>query len=193
METMKYGKVILINGASSSGKTSILHSLQDLLDEPFLEVGIDKFIWMMPGRYLDRPLWDDVLGLADKPGKTGEHLVLGMHRAIRSLSLSGWNVLADHVLVQMEWVWDCVELFSDLPAWLVGINCPLSVLEQRERARKNRTLGQAKLQVPVVHKNLVYDMELDTSINSTEECARKVIARLNEPPVALQKMRKDPF
>ncbi len=54
--SMKYGKVILINGASSSGKTSILHSLQDLLDEPFLEVGIDKFIWMMPGRYLDRPL-----------------------------------------------------------------------------------------------------------------------------------------
>ena len=33
--SMKYGKVILINGATISGKTSISHAIQDLLDEPF--------------------------------------------------------------------------------------------------------------------------------------------------------------
>ncbi len=49
---MKNGTVILINGAPSSGKTSIVYALQGILDEPFLEVGIDKFIFMLPDRYL---------------------------------------------------------------------------------------------------------------------------------------------
>jgi chloramphenicol 3-O phosphotransferase len=43
---MALGKVIILNGASSSGKTSILTKLQTLLDEPYLNAGIDKFIWM---------------------------------------------------------------------------------------------------------------------------------------------------
>lgn len=166
--------------------------MQDLLDEPFLEAGIDKFIWMMPGRYLDRLLWDDVLGLADTPGRTGEHLVMGMHGAIRTLSLSGWNVLADHVLVRKDWIQDCIELLTDLPSWLVGVRCPLSVLEQRERTRKNRTLSQARLQVPIIHKNLVYDLEVDTSIFNSEECARRILTTIYLPPHAFQRMRQEP-
>ena len=45
---MDYGRIIFINGTSSSGKTSIVRALQDLLDKPYLEAGIDKFIFMMP-------------------------------------------------------------------------------------------------------------------------------------------------
>ena len=62
------GNIIILNGTSSSGKTSIVNALQAILDEPYLEVGIDKFIFMLPGRYLDRPLWDEVLGQAVKAG-----------------------------------------------------------------------------------------------------------------------------
>jgi len=53
---MTYGKIVIINGTSSSGKTSIVHALQNILLEPYLEAGIDKLIWMLPERYLDRPL-----------------------------------------------------------------------------------------------------------------------------------------
>jgi chloramphenicol 3-O-phosphotransferase len=72
---MGNGTIILINGTSSSGKTSIVHALQELLAEPYLEAGIDKFIFMLPERYLERPLWDDVLGLADRAGAAGHTLV----------------------------------------------------------------------------------------------------------------------
>ncbi|NIP51374.1 hypothetical protein GWN42_05855, partial [candidate division KSB1 bacterium] len=64
------------------GKTSILKELQRILSEPYLNAGIDKFIWMLPSRYLDRPLWDDVLGLATSAGQTGHRLFSGMHHAI---------------------------------------------------------------------------------------------------------------
>ena len=185
---MKSGTIVFINGTSSSGKTSIVRALQALLEEPFLEAGIDKFIWMMPERYLERPLWDDVLGLADRAGAAGNDLVRGMHRAILALSQAGCNVVADHVLVEPAWVKDCAALFSGLPAYLIGVQCPLEVLEQRERSRKNRTLGQARLQFPVIHKYALYDLEVDTSILSPEECARCICSRLDEPPQAFKEM-----
>lgn len=187
---MKPGTIIFINGTSSSGKTSIVRSLQALLEVPFLEAGIDKFIWMLPERYLDRPLWDDVLGLADRAGGTGHDLVRGMHRAILALSQAGCNVIADHVLVEPAWVKDCADLFAGLPAYLIGIQCPLDVLEQRERSRKNRTLGQARFQFPVIHKYALYDLEVDTSLLTPEECARPIRDRLNKPPLALSQMRQ---
>jgi chloramphenicol 3-O phosphotransferase len=40
--------IIILNGASSSGKTSVLNALQIILDEPYLDAGIDKFIWILP-------------------------------------------------------------------------------------------------------------------------------------------------
>lgn len=185
---MAEGKIVVINGASSSGKTAIVHALQNLLEEPYLEAGIDKFIWMMPERYLERPLWEDVLGLADRAGATGHALVTGMHRAIAALARSGWHVIADHVLVEAAWAKDCAQLFADLPAWLVGVHCPVDVLEERERSRRNRTLGQAKLQFPVIHKYCLYDLEVETVEMSPVECAEKIQDRLTTSPQAFRQM-----
>lgn len=187
---MAPGTIILLNGTSSSGKTSLLEALQNRLAEPYLNAGIDKFIWMLPERYLDRPLWDDVLGLAIKAGATGHTLFSGMHHAIRALSRTGNNVIADHVLVELAWADECASLFADLPAYLIGLHCPLDILEAREKARKNRTFGQAKAQFSIIHKYCCYDLELDTSIDSPEVCAEKVIERLKLPPNALRQMSK---
>ena len=185
---MTHGTIIILNGTSSSGKTSLLEVLQTRLAEPYLNVGIDKFIWMLPKRYLDRPLWDDVLGLAAKAGTTGHILFSGMHHAIAALASTGNNVLADHVLVEPAWVDECTELFADLPAYLIGLRCPLDVLEAREKARKNRTLGQARVQFGIIHKYCAYDLEVDTSADSSEACAEKIMERLKSPPAAFKRL-----
>ena len=181
--------IIFINGTSSSGKTSLLKLLQTKLQEPYLDMGIDKFIWMLPKRYLDRPLWDDVLGKAHQPGPTGLTLFSGMHHAIAAAASRGNNILADHVFVEKAWVDECAELFAEMNAYLIGLTCPLEVLEQRERARKDRTLGQARLQYEIIHKYTQYDLELDTSKLTTEECAELVIERLKNPPAAFRKIK----
>jgi chloramphenicol 3-O phosphotransferase len=41
-------KVIYLNGASSSGKTSLSKKLQDILPDNYLHIGIDTLISMMP-------------------------------------------------------------------------------------------------------------------------------------------------
>jgi chloramphenicol 3-O phosphotransferase len=168
---MTTGKIILINGASSSGKSSIVKALQELISEPYLDAGIDKFIWMLPKRYLDRPLWDDVLGLATQAGQTGHRLMSGMHQAIAALSQAGDNVIADHVLVEARWVRECADLFANLPAYLIGVRCPLSILEEREKSRSDRTLVQARAQFDLVHAHGLYDLEVDSHLSSLQDCA----------------------
>ena len=188
---MTPGTIILLNGTSSSGKTSIVRALQNAFPEPYLEAGLDKFIWMLPERYLERPLWDDVLGRATSAGEAGHTLVRGMHHAIEALSRAGSNVIADHVLVEPAWWQDCIERFAVLPAFLVGVRCPLAVLEEREKARRNRTLGQARAQWAVVHGPGVYDVEVDTSRLTPEECARRIVARVKSgAPGALRQLQQ---
>jgi chloramphenicol 3-O phosphotransferase len=186
------GKIIILNGTSSSGKTSIVRALQEILDEPFLDAGIDKFIWMLPRRYLDQPLWDQVLGRATEAGPVGHRLMSGMHQTIAALSRAGNNVVADHVLVERQWLEECARLFSELPALFVGVRCPLAVLEQREAARKDRTLGQARAQFHLVHAHGIYDLEVDTSASSAEACALQIKQRLEDgnPPDAFRRLRR---
>jgi len=183
------GIILFLNGTSSSGKTSILKILQDKLPEPYLDMGIDRFIWMMPKRYLDRPLWDDVLGEADHAGAAGRILFSGMHHAIAAAARAGNNIIADHVFVEEDWVKECAQLFADMPAYIIGLQCPLEILEQRERERNDRTLGQARTQFDVIHKYSIYDLEVDTSLFNPEECAQQIIERLQSPPVAFKKLR----
>jgi chloramphenicol 3-O phosphotransferase len=189
---MTHGKIIILNGTSSSGKTSIVRALQDILEEPYLDAGIDSFIWMLPRRYLDRPLWDEVLGLATEAGAVGHRLISGMHQTIAVLSRAGNNVVAVHVLVEPQWLEECTRLFSELPALFVGVRCALEVLEQREVARKDRTLGQARAQFPLVHAHGVYDLEVDTSDTSAEACALQIKRRLEDgrPPDAFKRLKQ---
>lgn len=175
---MPNGTILILNGASSSGKTSIIKALQNMLDAPYLHAGLDKFLFMLPSRYLNRPLWDDVMGQADSAGEMGHTLVSGMHHALAALSRRGNNILADHVLVEPRWVMECAALFADLPAYLIGVRCPLHVLEQREQDRKDRTLGQARAQFDLVHAHGIYDFEVDTSLHTPDECAGHIVAYL---------------
>ena len=54
------GRVILLNGASSSGKSTLAAALQAALDEPFLHVSSDRFVaaGMLPSRREDRGPFD---------------------------------------------------------------------------------------------------------------------------------------
>jgi chloramphenicol 3-O phosphotransferase len=166
--------------------------LQGVLEEPFLDAGIDKFIWKLPRRYLDRPLWDEVLGLATEAGPVAHRLASGMHQSIAAPSRAGNNVVADHVLVERRWLAECAVLFGELPAPFVGVRCPLDVLEQREAARKDRTLGQARAQFHQVHAHGIYDLEVDTSTTSAEAGALQINQRLVEgdSPDAFERLRQ---
>jgi chloramphenicol 3-O phosphotransferase len=41
-------QIIYLNGPSSSGKTTLAKALQEEFEQPFLHIGIDRVIGMMP-------------------------------------------------------------------------------------------------------------------------------------------------
>ena len=200
---MTQGNIIILNGTSSSGKTSIVNALQEVLEAPYLEAGIDKFLWMLPGRYLNVPLWRELFAYIwrengeamelamIKAGPLGDQLMSGMHQAIAALARAGNNVVADHVLLEARWLQECAALFAETWTLFVGVRCPLEVLEERERARTDRTLGQARAQYEVVHAHGLYDLEVDTSRFSPLECALQIKRRLQDgpPPKAFQALK----
>ena len=94
---MQPATVILLNGTSSSGKTSIAKVLQEIMDAPFLHTGIDHFLERWPQRYHvtsndpNAPLPDGYHWLTSADGRAlqelrigplGLQLEIGMYQAI---------------------------------------------------------------------------------------------------------------
>ncbi len=180
----------MLNGTSSSGKSTLMRALQARLDGAWLGVGIDTVVFALPKRYLDQPLWAEVFRYVDagpgadapfliEAGELGERLVSGLHRMIASLADAGLSVIVDHVLLEPDWTLDLARGLAAHEVLFVGVRCPRDVVVERERTRRDRTIGQAAAQFDVVHQTGGYDLEVDTSVQSPEEAA-EVIARVVE-------------
>ncbi|HEY6747588.1 MAG TPA: AAA family ATPase [Mycobacteriales bacterium] len=175
--------IIVLNGTSSAGKTSLAKAVQRRWDGPLLAVGIDTVVFALPGRWLNPPRWHEVFvytgsgdALRITAGPVGDRLVAGLHRSVTALADQGFDVVVDHVLLSAGWVADAASAFGDRPVLSVGVRCPLAEVVRREAARGDRTLGQARAQFEVVHAYAGYDLEVDTSLADPDTCAARVLA-----------------
>jgi chloramphenicol 3-O phosphotransferase len=172
---MEYGKIILISGTSSSGKSSLAKGLQKSLAEPFLHLQLDSYIEMLP-RTDDWEMF--------------QRMIRGLNRSVAVMSEEGNNLIVDHVLVDNAWLIQLLDLLQERYVLFVGLHCPLDELERRERERDARRQGFARQQFERIHQGKVYDLELDTSVLSPEECVRQVVeSYVGKPPEAFEKMR----
>jgi chloramphenicol 3-O phosphotransferase len=186
--------IIVLNGTSSAGKTSLAKALQRCWDGPLLAVGIDTVVFALPGRWLNPPGWHEVFvytgsgdSLAITAGPLGDRLVAGLHRSVAALADQGFDVVVDHVLLSPSWVTDAATAFAGRPVLSVGVRCPLAEVVRREAARADRTLGQARAQFDVVHAYAGYDVQVDTSLGDPDSCAAQVVraAAIHTTPTRL--------
>lgn len=172
---MAHGKIILVSGTSSSGKSTLATGLQKSLAEPFLHLQLDSYIEMLPRT--------DDWGMFQR-------MVRGLNRSVAVMSEEGNNLIVDHVLVDNAWLNQLLDLLREQYVLFVGLHCPLEELERRERGRDARRQGFARQQFEGIHKGKVYDLELDTAVLGPEECVRRVLEFYEgKPPSAFQKMR----
>lgn len=160
---MAYGTILLLNGTSSSGKTSIISALHALRERSAFTVGVDHFNAMRPGR-----------ASGDERVPEGLAMNIAFHQAIASLAASGWDVLVEHILVNPLYWKHCRVCLASYPVLLIGVHCPLPLLEQREQARGDRAPGIARDQFDRVHVKKIYDIEVDTSCSTPDECALQI-------------------
>ena len=83
------------------------------------------------------------------------------------------------------WVESLLRLFDGLHVLFVGVHCPLADLERREKERKERKRGLARMQFDQVHSIALYDVEVDTSVLSPQECAVTILDQIREEPQSL--------
>ena len=158
------GQIILLNGTSSSGKSSIAKELLRMLDSPYYHLPVDAFNAMRDRRSLPPEALDEVL----------YRMRRGFHRAIAGMAAGGNNIVVDHVLSEPWRLTDCLEVFAPFDVVFVGVHCSATELELRERARGDRPAGLAAQQLNVVHVHGLYDIECDTTTTSPHDCARQI-------------------
>ena len=164
-------QIILLNGTSSSGKTSLTKALQQILPEPYFHVCIDSFEEMMPPRlgHSDSARGAQVLGAA----------LSAMNCAISSLASAGENIIVDHVLIEGEkplsWVPMLLSAIKPYVVLYVKVYAPVEVLQRRESARGDRPRGLAEWQSTRMHTAFSYDLEIETSALAPTEAARIIL------------------
>lgn len=168
---MTTNQLILLNGASSAGKTSVCKKLQEVLSEPYIHLEEDRFVF---NTYHDRFLSGDIAPEIFK--KT----MLGYYRSLRAFLSVGHNVLADTGFYTPALLHQCIHELKGDAVWLVGVHCSIEELERRERARGDRQIGLAREQAAIIHNSVIYDIEVDTSTLSSEEAALTIKSKLNQ-------------
>lgn len=197
------GTVIILNGPSAAGKTSIQKEIQKQADTLFLRMGIDNLF--------DAPLPDPDLSNFEKTkqikqftndgtfirgielktdaeghqivpleiGPAGDKVIYGMHAAIADYAKKGNNVVVDYILYKPEWLPDLISSLKGAKVYFIGIKAPLEVLEEREKKRGTSPVGHARSHYDHVHQGMVYDLELDVSELTPDQSAKKILEFVN--------------
>jgi chloramphenicol 3-O phosphotransferase len=178
------GRIIFLNGASSSGKSSIAEQLLEVLEQPWFHLPVDAINAMRAKRRtmeLSQAELDVVLARTRA----------GYHRAVAGMAAAGNNVVMDSVLSERWRLLDCLSVLADFEVVFVGVRCAPAELARRERQRGDREPGLAQAQQELVHAHGRYDIECDTTTTSPLDCARSIRDFLARPypPTAFDELR----
>lgn len=161
-------QIILLNGPSSSGKSTLSKTLQGLIEERRNElyriVSIDDYMKLSTEETIYE---DDVFDISGD-------MCTG---ALVALQTSP-GVIIDHVITSERIYHQLTAMLGQFPICSVHVMCPLDILLQREYARKNRCLGSAEASYTYLYPKDDYDLSVDTSVMTPAECAAKICGAL---------------
>jgi len=173
---MAIGKLIILNGGSSSGKTSLAQAFQEQVPECWLHLGIDLFWYAIPQSQLDmqqvRPeyhTWDVAVEADGREWFSldpGPLLIKAMHArylAIKVYLDQGINVISDDLIWTRDWLVDFLRIFEGYEVWLAGIHVSDEEGARREVERGDRIGGVNRGSARAAHEDLEYDFEIETT------------------------------
>ena len=170
--------MIVLNGGSSSGKSSLAVALQEALPEPWLRLGVDTLIGALPSAMTDGGLG---IGFGDN-GEVGlgaefTRLESAWMRGVAAIAQADVPVIVEDgflsgPMAQERWR----SALGPLPVLWVGVRCDAEVAVERERVRGDRAVGMARRQAETVHRGIAYDLEVDTTHATPAQAAAIVVA-----------------
>ena len=149
--TNEQGRIILLNGTSSSGKTTLARALRLRLEPQFHYYASDQL-----ADQDFRPL-DPETRFACRPV-----FFKGFQRSIAAFAREGVDLLVEHIVEEQSWADDLPKQLSAFDVFWVGVHAPLPELERRERLRGDRQIGEALYHLET-HSFCRYDVEVNTA------------------------------
>lgn len=163
--------VVVLDGTSSSGKTTIARAFQELmLPRVFLNFSIDSVLYTLP------PSLVAALERGARPPLPP--LIPAFYACVRELASLGHDLVIDHAITSAAEADMLLTAVSSHRTVLVAVDCSLDVLAERERTRGNRRVGMAAAQHARMHRWLEYDVRVDTAAMTAEEAAGRIGASL---------------
>lgn len=184
-------RVILLNGTSSAGKTTLARAIQDESETPFVYWGIDTLLNLVPpnwgghGPHTRAGFWYDRTGgdadghpsVVIRYGDVGRRMLRSAQTAAAAFAHGGDDLVIDEMLLTPDLLPTWMDALAGLDVLLVCVTCPLAVAEQRERGRR-QTTGLARGHYRMVHDHATtYDMTVDSTTGTPAELARAVLHR----------------
>ncbi len=167
------GRIIFLNGASSSGKSTLAKAMQRALPEPFLHVSSDQLVasGMLPERRDPQgpfSWWDQL-----RP-----RFFAGFHRCLPALAAAGNDLIVEHVIEFRAWRAELARLLGDFDVFLVGVHCSLPEIGRRERGRGDRRIGEGRshVETDLIHTFGPYDFDVDTTDRVPSALSESVLA-----------------
>ncbi|MBS4220691.1 chemotaxis protein [Bacillus sp. FJAT-49711] len=176
---MKQGMIVLLNGTSSSGKTSISIELVNQKEILFHHLSIDDFFYNF-NEFIDKKFPD-----IEPTREVDDHVVAQIifdpivsmfYSTVKLFSEMGLNVIVDTVIENDKWFNECLDVFSDQPTLFIGVICSKEELIRREQIRGDRKIGLAASQFSKVYCFNEYDLEVNTEDLNPIECAEKILS-----------------
>ncbi|MBQ8202435.1 MAG: AAA family ATPase [Clostridia bacterium] len=168
---MPKGRIMFLNGVTSSGKTSIVEALQNRDDMYFYVVANDLFQEMVGERFLRENYWQHL-----------SRVILLMYHTAKLYSDMGHNVLIDGILVERQELQphyqQLMEIMQGNPFSVVEVSCPLEICRARNIARGDRYEMQSHEQASLMARDICYALRVETDKHSPEECAEQIVRAL---------------
>lgn len=186
------GTVIILNGPSGSGKSSIQKEFQYLMmPNLWIKTGIDTLFdapmptitpenmsfWQSPNpiRWVETSQDDqgnNVITLF--VGEQGEKVAYAMNSAIAAYANNGCSVIVDYIAYKPEWFVDLQNQLKNIKTYYVAVEIPLEVLEQREAARGTSPQGHARSHYFTVYGDTKYDLRVNSATHTAKEIAQQL-------------------
>jgi chloramphenicol 3-O phosphotransferase len=177
-------QVVVLNGGSSSGKTTIATSLQTLLPGSWLRLNVDTLIEALGPDQTETllPITDGLITVNPKFTRLEEAWMAG----VAAIARSGANVLVEDGFLggaasQTRWM----EALSGLSTFWVGVICDEATAVRREEARRDRNQGMASSQRLLVHRGIRYHHILDTTNDEPHALAANLLAAMQRGTLPL--------
>ena len=190
--------LIVLNGASSAGKTCAAQALLSLLGTRCVYTGLDDILERVG------PFGPEATGRVGRLYRSGRiawflltdgrlRLFKRLHREVAALAQAGRDVIVETALMDQRALRDAAERFMPLGGFLIGMKPPLAVSEQWEAARGDRPPGHARKHYDLIHAHGIYDLLLDPSQMTPSECAAAILRRSEgAPPEAFAQLLRVP-